>query len=243
MLVIDDYKELVALENLLRRLGFDVLSLGKDILVPDALVRFHPEIVIATAKGRAVDGLKVAARVKKQAPSPRVALAYTAGTAPNLTEENKRVVDGLIAVPIQPASAIKLIAQLTGLEVAPLLEKFQKFTLGRSSEPSSVRVSNDFEPKPVNESVSVSGDAWDPTKTPGRAAQMRTGRSDRYDAYLNAKDEPIEHQVVPREKAQSAMRELKRAADKEKDLIDQINQEKLAFAKAMFDFKNGKPKP
>ena len=43
LLVIDEFTELEALESLLKRLGFDVLSVGKEVLVADALLRFSPE--------------------------------------------------------------------------------------------------------------------------------------------------------------------------------------------------------
>jgi CheY-like chemotaxis protein len=128
MLVIDDYKELVALENLLRRLGFDVLSLGKDILVPDALLRFHPEIVVASAKGKNVDGIKVATRAKKHSPSPRVAITYSPSNTPVMNAEAKSVIDALITVPIQAHGLIKVISQLANLDPGPLIGKYQKLT-------------------------------------------------------------------------------------------------------------------
>lgn len=140
MLVVEEYKELVGAENLLRRLGFDVLSLGKDILVNDSLLRFHPDIVISTFKGRQVDGLKVAARVEKLSPSPRVVLAYNSINAPSLTTEQQARIDALVLLPFQPTNLIKVIALVANLDQAVLLGKYQKILSTRLPENSDIVV-------------------------------------------------------------------------------------------------------
>jgi DNA-binding response OmpR family regulator len=90
MLVIDEIQQLVGLETFMRRLGFDVLSLSKDALVPDALLGFQPEIVIASQQGRNVDGLKLSKRLKKtMVPPPRIAISYH-GAPPVLSKDDQR---------------------------------------------------------------------------------------------------------------------------------------------------------
>lgn len=238
MLVIDDYQEMVAIENLLRRLGFDVLSLGKDILINDALYRFQPEIVIATSKGRSVDGYKVAERMKKLFPRPRVALTYSGGIPPALTPKSKMNVDGLIATPIQPSNLIKLVARLGDLDFEPLLEKFQKIMSAPLSQPEEVRVSGYSTPEVelirVFSQKETAG-TWDPYKTPGRAATLRSARSNRYDEFLKEHADDVPQQkVLPREIAQAAMEKLKSDSIRDADLIEEINREKLKFAKTLF---------
>lgn len=248
MLVIDDIQGLVSLENLLRRLGFDVLSLGKDLLVGDALMRFQPDIAIATLKGRSVDGLKAAARIKKQVPTCKIALSYPSGDQPIVTEEIRDLVDGMIASPIQSARAIRMVAKFAGLDSTSLIEKLEKLTRQKEVE-ESIHVTGEYRPETKQENKSSDRPAteppraenakpvpgvWDPEKTPGKSAELRSARSDRYDAYLMAHDEFPAAQCLPREKAQAAMKDLKKAAEKEKALIDQINEEKKAFVKTMF---------
>ncbi len=225
MLVVDDYQEMVAIENLLCRLGFDVLSLGKDILVNEALYRFHPDIVIATSKGHGVDGYKVAERVKKQFPPPKVALTYTGEIPPALTPKSKMNVDGLIGTPVQAQNLIKLVASLGDLDFEPLWEKFQKIMKAPIS------------PKEL-ELVRVFGtptEEWDPVKTPGQAATMRTARSSRYDEFLrrNADDVP-EQTVLPRDIARTAMEELKADSRGEAEQLEEIHREKMKFVKTLF---------
>lgn len=243
MLVIDDYQELVVFENLLRRLGFDVLSLGKELLVGDALFKFHPDIVIATSQGRSVDGFKVAARVKKQVPPPKVALAYTNGSPPSLSLDMRILVDGLIALPVQPANIIKLVAKLGGLKAEPLLDKFKKI-MNSPAAPKSEEIRVMGPVSETSESIKVSsanvtappapGDVWDPVKSPGKAAEFRSERSNRYDVFLRDNDEEVEQHLLSRAHTQAAIERLKAASEGERELIDEINREKLKFAETMF---------
>ena len=45
--VIDEFNELVGLETLFRRLGFDVLSLGREATVQEAILGFPPDLINA----------------------------------------------------------------------------------------------------------------------------------------------------------------------------------------------------
>ncbi len=253
MLVIEDYTDLIALENLLRRVGFDVLSLGKDILVNDALLRFQPDIVIATSKGRVVDGLRVAARVKKQTPAPRVALTYALGNAPTLTSEGQTLVDAMVVLPIQSASFLKVMSQLAGIDASSLLAKYEKISTVRPQEEELMHVTGEA-PAPVesrfvrNTPVETtapsvldedpwakSEEEWDPTKKPGQASTTRSIRSDRYDRFLNTMEEEKFDNVLPREKAAAAMRELKKAAEKDKDKLEELDRERREFVKVLFE--------
>ena len=47
MLVIDDFNEMVGLETLFRRLGFDVLSFGREMAVAEGILGFPPDLVVA----------------------------------------------------------------------------------------------------------------------------------------------------------------------------------------------------
>jgi len=143
LLVIEEYQELVALENLLRRIGFDVLSVSKDVLITDALVRFAPDIVIASFKGRAVDGLKVAVRFRKSSPTTRIALTCVKNNASSITHEVQEVVDAFIVLPAQPHNVIRIVSGLGELDSAPLLEKYNKISAQKPLELNSIFVNGD----------------------------------------------------------------------------------------------------
>lgn len=274
MLVIDDFQELLTTESFLRRLGFDVLSLGKDLLVNDALLRFSPDIVLASYRGRMVDGPKLALRLKKLVPPPRMALIYPAGSHPQLSADIQRVVDGLIEMPFQGAAVIKIVAQLAGLEPGPLLEKYERLVSAQAKAADSHRVgggtvvgstdsnktwgggsgavnsSGDVFVKSADKNSNFetssaavgnfgqSANGWDPVKTPGKAAEIRTSRSDRYDQFLKGNDDGEVSGVIPKAKLEAASRKLQEDAQSEKETLQSQDEQKREFVRKLFTAKS-----
>jgi hypothetical protein len=142
MLVIEDYKDLVSLENFFRRLGFDVLSVGKEVLVSDAMMRFLPDLVIANAKGRVVDGARLAPKVLRHAPQAKIALLFPVGAMPTLAPEVRGLIDALVEIPYRPRSVILVAAQLTGLDPQPILEKYEKLEFGKNKDLSDFKLAS-----------------------------------------------------------------------------------------------------
>lgn len=245
MLVIDEIQQLVSLEGFLRRLGFDVLSLGKEILVTDALLRFTPELVIASEKGRHVDGVKLAQRLKRTVtPVPRVALCF-AGSAPVGSPADLKTIDALFELPLAGEAGVRLISKLTGIDPEPLLKKFQKFAGAKTSREDQTIVVSSATGGAASSTITVAD--WDPKKNPGASATVRTERSNRYDQLLEVKagdlGETAVKGVMPRERAAQAMAKLKKDSEPEKDELDRIQAEKIKFAEAMFADESKKKKP
>ena len=237
MLVMDDFQDLVSMENLLRRLGFDVLSLGKEVLVNDALLRFTPDLVIASFNSRGVDGLRIAQRLKRSIATVRIALTYGANTPPVLTVEAQSLVDALISLPVQPTTVIKVVSQLLNVESAPLVAKYQKLTANRMMDPLSAAIGGG---DGSTGNVEVKGDA-----TLGRTAEWvrsaldpdgdRTERSERYDQFLEKNNPEPALGVLPRDRMNLASKKLKKSAESDAASMAEINAEKKAFLEAMFD--------
>lgn len=264
MLVVDDFKEMVALETFFRRVGFDVLSLGKDILVNDALLRFTPDLVIATAKGRAVEGTKLALKMKKLSPAPRVALLIQQGGASAVNEETRSTVDAVLETPFQPRQALVVVGKLLQLDSAPLLAKYEKITTAKlKTETEMMIVSDDrsaqsstpvtgAQPNARDDAGSVfaaqdlsSGEGsesepsslfaeWDPVKTPGQATVARSGRTDRYAKFLAEHASEPVERVLPHEALVLAAKQLKKVSEPEKRELEALDESKREFAKALF---------
>ncbi len=175
MLVIDEIQRLHGLESFLRKLGFDVLSLGKDTLVADAVLSFVPEVVIANERGRNVDGVRLAQRLKKSvSPPPRVALCFS-GAAPILSADDLKSIDALLEIPLAGESGLRLLAQLAAVPVGPLIEKFRKFSSAKlTTDEQVVVITGSAPPAP---SVSRMNDGWDPKTSAGRSAEIRSERN------------------------------------------------------------------
>jgi hypothetical protein len=241
LLVIDDFSELMTLETLFRRLGFDVLTLGKDLLVTDALLRFHPDLVIASQRGRSVDGLKLAMRVKKLTPAPKVAILHTQGSVPTLDPSQRRAVDAMLESPLRERQIIGIMGQLAGVDVQSLLEKYEKIEgANLSTKEHMVHVHDQSDP-----AVKPAGDqGFDPKKTPGVSPRLRTERSNKYDKFLGDHAEPVDG-VVSADQLHKAMKKLGKnvAADPVvKEQVADIDEERQAFAKALFEQADAKTK-
>ncbi len=145
MLVIDDFNELVGLETLFRRLGFDVLSLGREIHVPEAILGFPPDLVIATGLGRHVDGLSLAPKLRygtNLQPKLVVLLPYTDpadefGAPRDLSFAE---VDAVIETPFDLLAALKIVAKLLNMEPEPLLQKYGKIVGARLFAPDELKI-------------------------------------------------------------------------------------------------------
>lgn len=247
MLVIDDFNELIGFEAFFRRLGFDVLSLGKDLLVADAILGFVPDLVIATARGRAVDGMKLAAKLRRNPSPPRVALVFPSGQSIVLAPETQAVVDALIEIPSEPKSILRIVGQLVGLDPDGLIEKFERLGFTKANTNETMRIFGEAKAGEPGESVTGGAPTtqettldWDPTRTPGQAASARSARSDRYDRFLAEHDEDTSH-VLPRQQVASAMKKLKEDSEPEKTELERIDEDKRNFARALFE-EGKKPK-
>lgn len=139
MLVIDDFNELEFLESLLRRLGFDVLSLNKDLSVPSAILGFFPDLVMAQAKSRAVDGITLSQKVRKLAPQARMVLLHPGGLPPREADV-KNWVDAFLEIPVEPSKLIAMLAQLGSLDENVLQEKLNRFASSKMSEEKRIRL-------------------------------------------------------------------------------------------------------
>lgn len=242
LLVIDEYTELEALESLLKRLGFDVLAIGKEVLVADALSRFVPELVMLTYKGRNVDGLRLAQKLKAPRPgggSPRVALIWTAGGAsPRISPDAAGLVDALVEGPLYPRAVMQIVARLLNVPEDSLIKKFEKIGAQAQWPTTPGARPSFFKESPPSEAPVPSGprpaDDWDPVTKPGQAEKLKTSRTDRYAAFLKKNDEPVTG-TLKRGEIQAEARKLKATETKaEKDENERLLAEKRAFAESLF---------
>lgn len=238
----------------MRRLGFDVMSIGRDSGVDDALLGFQAEIVIANHQSRNVDGLKLSRRVKKKSvPPPRIALSY-AGSRPTLTDEDQKTIDALIEIPAAGENAIRLLATLGGVPLEPLLEKYRKFANAKLTQDEDVVIIRGARAGAaggasgagvggavgaVGANASAGGAEFDPVKTPGQAAVARSDRSNKYDLFLEMHQKDLAHEpttkVIPRDRAQTHMKRLKEDSKNEQEALGEIQKQKIKFAEALFE--------
>lgn len=241
LLVIDDFNELVELETLFRRLGFDVLSLGREMHVPEALLGFPPDLVVATGRGRHVDGLKLAPKLHyggSQRPKLVVLLkaAKEAGAVATDRDLSYADVDAVIETPFEPRGALKVVAHLLGLASEPLLEKYAKIVSARLFEPEQVRIIKHQMPSVPLIHVTATEEAARPVKPAKPPPSMREAR------YAKFLDDKAEEELPPLASA-DVMRESRKklesfeagASIEEAQRAAILAREKREFVRAMLE--------
>jgi response regulator RpfG family c-di-GMP phosphodiesterase len=125
-LVIDDYNELIYLQTLLKKLGFDVEGLQNQKKYADLSLGFNPQIVITTARGKKVDGLKLAQSIHKRRGLPKIVALRTGDQTFYENEFAEAGVDQVLDSPINPKKLILSLSTLGDIDEAQLMEKYSK---------------------------------------------------------------------------------------------------------------------
>lgn len=247
LLVIDDFNELVGLETLFRRLGFDVLSLGRESLVVDAILGFPPDLVIATGRGRHINGIQLASKLRIGSVNPRLVVLLPSradgdfSADPDLAHAD---VDAVIETPFDPQAALKVVARLLAIPSEPLLEKFEKIINARLFEPEELKIIKHQEAPERLIHVTGTGEASPKSSSDlgshGEAfGKPKSEREKRYEKFLA---EEMEAELPPMLNA-DLMREAKlRLEESEKNRsieeeqrIAKLQREKREFVRAMIE--------
>jgi DNA-binding response OmpR family regulator len=125
-LVIDDYNELIYLQSLLKKIGFDVEGLQNQKKYADVSLGFNPQVLITTAKGQKVDGIALARSITKRRGIPKILALRTPGASYSPNQYHEAGVDEILDSPINPRKLMLAIANLGGIDENTLLEKYNK---------------------------------------------------------------------------------------------------------------------
>ncbi len=223
VLAIDDYKESSTCQTLLKKLGFDVVSIAKNVQFRSAILSFLPDILIASFKTKNIDGISLGLEAKRLVSRPRVLLLYTTQNEPETDGLPKSAYEFMLHSPFEFEALIKCVAQMARIDEVALHEKYLKLHMRKM--PNKGGVSTGFGGKDI-------------TNEMPRFSQTSTltaeARRLRYEAYLQkVKDEGpmkvLDHNALVHELAAF---EQKNKSNLES--IEAINAQKLEFAKALF---------
>lgn len=134
LLVVDDYGELLFLQTLLKKLGFDVDGIQNERSFEESFLALNPDVVIASAKGKKVDGLELAENVRKVRGLPKMILLAAGPMLDRLQTLQLPNVDGILESPVSAMRLLGMVAKHGGLDQAVLLEKYRKLKATLSPE-------------------------------------------------------------------------------------------------------------
>lgn len=129
MLVIEDFSESNRIQMVLKKIGFDVLSVQKATGLADKVLGFNPDVIVSYGTQK-FTGITVGQKlIEMRHSKAKSVIVLHKGERPNQTELSQIRMDVIMEAPIIPEKLIEIISRLTGLEAGPILEKLKKAQL------------------------------------------------------------------------------------------------------------------
>lgn len=233
LLVIDDYGELLFLQTLLKKLGFDVDGIQNERHFEENFLSLNPEIIVATAKGKKVNGIDIAEGMRKVRGFPKIILIAGGPILERLRGLKISSVDGVIESPVSANQLLGQIAEVGQLDKETLLDKYRKLKATLSADREADR---EILKREIEDEGTLSVDAHasaPPSAKPSSVATTLSSeeRAKRYQAKL-AEMEPLKPGRFPRERILQFTKDIR--AHEDATDSDALEGERQAFVKAMF---------
>jgi len=224
LMVLEDYGELMFLQAVLKKIGFDVDAIQNPRSFEEGVLRMNPDVLVMTALGKRVNGLELSRGLRRVRGTPRVILIHAQGT---VTPEGESTVDVWVQSPVGALDLIDHIADYCGLNKPVLQEKFQKLQIREIEENVRVlKLDQDIGPSLEK---SADGD----TQHSGRltpSTLKKEDREERYRKFMSGATPPKDGFSV--KDVQAKIREL-REAERPEDLED-LERERREFVEHLF---------
>lgn len=248
LLVVDEYSELIALENLLKKLGIVVVGTNKEVALTDSIMGFYPELVIVSQKGRNVDGMRLLPKIKKLSPASKIAFLYSPASLAQMSDEDRVKIDAFIELPIAPVQLLTIVANMGGLNREQLLEKYDKLQNAKIQDVNSkTKVTKAFgDDGRSNSNQMIQGSSAESTKNQKisggtskgpiihSAIGLSSEREKRYQKALEGMLNEKVDRVLSHQKMKEYSAQLEKDSLAEREVLSDILEEKREFVRALF---------
>lgn len=126
LLAVEDFGEMVYLQILLNKLGFDVGTVKNLKVLNDSLYKLNPDIVVLPARGKRVIASELSRQTKKIIPKAKIILLAPSNIHGQLTKAEIANAEGVLETPVNPPTFLEMLALLGGLNLEAILEKYKK---------------------------------------------------------------------------------------------------------------------
>lgn len=227
LLYLDDYSELVYMETLFKKLGFDAQGVQSQRAFDEALLGLNPEVCIMTARGKRVHGLDIAENLSNHSRHTKIVLFAPRGLAEKLDAKNVPFVDAWVETPPSIPTLLTTLASSMGMDAKILLEKYNKIR-------ANLKDVQGYQPAPdlvggteqVDEDDKQMGGLYPVTST-----MSDQDRKQRYQAALTGLEKP-DINGFSRDKVEHWTKFIRRE-EREEQLRD-LEEERSSFVKALF---------
>lgn len=194
-MVLEDYGELMFLQTVLKKLGFDVEAIQNPRSFNGHVLSMNPDVLVMTALGKKVHGIDLSKGLRRVRGLPRVILLRANGQL----EDSSAQADAWLESPVPAQTLLNIIGDLCGINKQVLAEKFQKLRMQEiEEEKARVLKMIDGDGATLDRGNGATGDfgATSPPKELASALTPTTlapaERSERYKKFL-AEPPPKEH--------------------------------------------------
>ena len=256
LLLVDDYRELVFLQTLLKKTGFDVDGTQNGGKYEEMKLTLNPELIIASSRGKTINGLKLAEDLKRHNDLPRFVLIVPHKMAQKIHGLKLKNVDGIIDSPIDAKKLLVTIAKVCGLDSEALIQKLNKMMSSLDTDNEDDLQLLKMQPGAGDDKIRIAGDRQDSDNTGTFVAGeggLEAGAADSTPSSSNVSLNPSSISDDDRQaRMQKAIDELEtpeadgfasevvdqwnrriRTEEKEQDLED-LEDERQRFVKSLF---------
>jgi DNA-binding response OmpR family regulator len=226
LMVLEDYGELMFLQTVLKKIGFDVDAIQNPRSFQDSVLRMNPDVLVMTANGKKVKGYELSSGLKRTRGLPHIILIKSGGGS----ETADARIGGWLTSPVGALDLLNMIGDLCGLNKEVLAEKFGKLRLQEQSSGNEARVLNldeQSEEEELERSEKPQGNFGVLQQETAEATQAR---QERYKKVLS--QERPDHIGFSVKQVQDQVKSLRKEENKE-DLAE-LERQRKAFVEHLF---------
>lgn len=233
LLVLEDYGELMFLQTVLKKIGFDVDSTQNPRKFADSVLSMNPEVIVMTASGKRIKGTELIHTIKRVRGVPKVILIKANALSTKETLDSLDV-EGWLDSPVGAPDLLAKIAELMNLNNQSLQDKLLKMRM-QETAPEEARILK------LNPDETAAATLDKPEQSAGnfgvlKASSLSTAdRQNRYKKFLEA-EKPAKHGFGLKD-VQDQIKELRKAEDPA--ALEDLERERKAFVEHLFKKKTG----
>ncbi len=247
LLLVEDFNEIVFLDTILKKLGWDVLAQQAEFGLSELLLSFSPDILVITAKGKKLDGLKVSERIKKNNKGfPKIIILKNSKQEFDKDVLKKMGINASLNSPISVNKLLFVLEKMGGMSALEAQKKLSNFRSKKEDEAegSILAAQNEQE---LNFKTIVTGSLVEEDekfiqKSEGLGAKlaelvkMESGSKSRAERFQKAlkEFEPPEKDRMSAKAVREQTKKIRQRGKLHKDL-DKLDNRRRDFVRALFE--------
>ena len=134
LMVLEDFNELLYLQTLLKKVGFDVEGVNQAKKFDDILLAFNPQVILITPKVGKSSAVDLLSQIGKVNSFPRIGLLHNAKAHIDEPSLKSAGIDFFVNAPVNVHSLVEQLADELALDRDSLLDKLKRLD-NRKEEP------------------------------------------------------------------------------------------------------------